>query len=151
MYKIRLKRRLLKFATIEWSDKIFLLTRNILRCVAAVSFTWFSWCFQFNSYTVFVTRQANLCLRAFRHDNFLLRMPSHSEEPGIWLFVWRFLLTHCLYERAVEVLARIGDKYQIRLTRPIWYCHAIINREKNFAQTGYSDVTIKLVIFLKRV
>ena len=50
-------------------------------------------------------------------------MPSHSEGPGIWLSVWRFLLTHCLYERAAEVLARLrgwylGDKYQIRLTRP---------------------------------
>ena len=33
-------------------------------------------------------------------------MPSHSEEPGIWLSVWRFLLTHCLYERAAKVLAR---------------------------------------------
>ena len=36
-------------------------------------------------------------------------------------------MTHCLYERAVEILARlcgiftapIGNKYQIRLTRPI--------------------------------
>ena len=44
-------------------------------------------------------RQANLCLRAFRHDKFYLRMPSHSEGPGIWFSVWRFLLTHCLYER----------------------------------------------------
>ena len=30
-------------------------------------------------------RQANLCLRAFRHDKFHLRMPSHSEGTGIWL------------------------------------------------------------------
>ena len=52
-------------------------------------------------------RQANLCLRALRHDKFQLRMPSHSEEPGIWLSVWRFLLTHCLYERAAKVLARL--------------------------------------------
>ena len=52
-------------------------------------------------------RQANLCLRAFRHDKFQLRMPSHSEGPGIWLSVWRFLLIHCLYERAAEVLARL--------------------------------------------
>ena len=29
-------------------------------------------------------RQANLCLRAFRHDKFQLRMPSHSTGPGIW-------------------------------------------------------------------
>ena len=73
--------------------------------------------------------QANLCLQAFRHDKFQLRMPSHSEGPGIWLSVWRFLLTHCLYERAAKVLARrlawtfaarIGDKYQIRLTRSIY-------------------------------
>ena len=35
-------------------------------------------------------------------------MPSRSEGPGIWLSVWRFLLTHCLYERAAEVLARLG-------------------------------------------
>ena len=34
-------------------------------------------------------------------------MPSHSEGPGIWLSVCRFLLTHCLYERAAEVLARL--------------------------------------------
>ena len=75
-------------------------------------------------------RQANLCLRAFRHDKFQLCMSSHSEGPGIWFFtVWRFLLIHCLYERAAKVLAslrlawtfaaRIGDKYQIRLMRPI--------------------------------
>ena len=31
--------------------------------------------------------QANLCLRAFRHDKFQLRMSSHSEGPGIWLSV----------------------------------------------------------------
>ena len=35
----------------------------------------------------FEPRQANLCLRAFRHDKFKLRMPSHSEGPGIWLSV----------------------------------------------------------------
>ena len=52
-------------------------------------------------------RQANLCLRAFRHDTFQLCMPSHSEGPGIWLSVWRFLLIHCLYERAAKVLARL--------------------------------------------
>ena len=34
-------------------------------------------------------------------------MPSHSEGPGIWLSVWRFLLTRCLYERAAEVLERL--------------------------------------------
>ena len=32
-------------------------------------------------------RQANLCLRAFRHDKFQLRMSSHSAGPGIWLSV----------------------------------------------------------------
>ena len=32
-------------------------------------------------------RQANLCLRAFRHDKFQLRMSSYSEGPGIWLSV----------------------------------------------------------------
>ena len=34
-------------------------------------------------------------------------MPSHSEGPEIWLSVWRFLLTHCLYEWAPKVLARL--------------------------------------------
>ena len=54
-----------------------------------------------------VPRQANLCLRAFRHDKFYLHMPSNWERPGIWLSVWRFLLSHCLYEQAAEVLARL--------------------------------------------
>ena len=52
-------------------------------------------------------RQANLCLRAFRHDKFQLRMPSHSEGPGIWLSVWRFPLIHCLYVQAAKVLLRL--------------------------------------------
>ena len=52
-------------------------------------------------------RQANLCLRAFRHDKFQLRMSSHSDGPRIWLSVWKFLLIHCLYERAAKVLARL--------------------------------------------
>ena len=34
-------------------------------------------------------------------------MPRHSEGPGIWLSIWRFLLSHCLYERAAEVLPRL--------------------------------------------
>ena len=34
-------------------------------------------------------------------------MPSHSEGPGTWLSVWRFLLIHCLYKRAAKVLARL--------------------------------------------
>ena len=58
------------------------------------------------SLTLYEPRQANLCLRAFRHDQFQLRMPSHSEGPGIWFSVWRFLLIQCLYERAAKVLAR---------------------------------------------
>ena len=36
-------------------------------------------------------------------------MPSHWEGPGIWLSVWRFILTQCLYERAAEVLARLRE------------------------------------------
>ena len=32
-------------------------------------------------------RQANLYLRAFRHDKFQLRMSSHSEGPEIWFSV----------------------------------------------------------------
>ena len=44
--------------------------------------------FKFYNRTIsFGPRQANLCLRAFRHDKFQLRMPRHSEEPGIWLSV----------------------------------------------------------------
>ena len=33
-------------------------------------------------------------------------LTAHAQPfrgPGIWLSVWRFLLTHCLYERAAEV------------------------------------------------
>ena len=50
-------------------------------------------------------------------------MPRHSEGPEIWFSDWRFLLTHCLYERAAKVLARLRGcyKYQIRLTRSIIY------------------------------
>ena len=58
-------------------------------------------------YSIYGPRQANLCLRAFRHNKFQLRMPSHSEGLGNWLSVWRFLLTHCLYKRAAKVLARL--------------------------------------------
>ena len=36
---------------------------------------------------IYGPRQANLCLRAFRHDKFQLRMSSHSEGPGIWFSV----------------------------------------------------------------
>ena len=32
-------------------------------------------------------RQANLCLRAFRHDKFQLRMSRHSEGQGIWFSI----------------------------------------------------------------
>ena len=39
------------------------------------------------TFSTFGPRQANLCLRTFRHDKFQLRMPSHSEKPGIWLSV----------------------------------------------------------------
>ena len=42
---------------------------------------------EYTIHTTYEPRQANLCLRAFRHDTFQLRMPSHSEEPGIWLSV----------------------------------------------------------------
>ena len=57
-------------------------------------------------------------------------MPSHSEGPGIWLSVWRFLLTLLIWASsegsgetarmrrlAWTFAARIGYKYQIRLTR----------------------------------
>ena len=63
--------------------------------------------YQVHSRKINDPRQANLCLRAFRHDKFQLRMPSHSEGPGIWFSVWRFLVIHSLYERAAKVLARL--------------------------------------------
>ena len=51
-------------------------------------------CLQFSTcvvgtrgYLSYEPRQANLCLQAFRHDKFQLRMPSHSEGPGIWFSV----------------------------------------------------------------
>ena len=64
-------------------------------------------------------------------------MPSHSDGPGIWLSVWRFLLTHCfvwassggsgetarMRRLAWTFAARIGDKYQIRFTRPRCWLH----------------------------
>ena len=34
-------------------------------------------------------------------------VPLACQAPGIWLSAWRFLLTHCLDERAAEVLARL--------------------------------------------
>ena len=34
-------------------------------------------------------------------------LQSHSEGPKIWLSVWRFLSTHCLYKRVAEALARL--------------------------------------------
>ena len=37
-------------------------------------------------------------------------LTAHAQPfsgPGIWLSVWRFLLTHCLYERVAKVLARL--------------------------------------------
>ena len=73
---------------------------NDIKCL--VSGAWYK-----VSVARYESRQANLCLRAFRHDKFQLRMPSHSEGPRIWLSVWRFLLIHCLYERAAKILARL--------------------------------------------
>ena len=94
----------------------------------------FSW-FPAIKATTYEPRQANLCLRAFRHDKFSLRMPSHSEGPGIWLSVRRFHLDSLLVWASSEgsgetarmrrlartFAARIGNKYQIRLTRSIYY------------------------------
>ena len=64
-------------------------------------------------------------------------MPSHSEGPEIWLSVWRFLLTLLVWASsggsgetarmrrlAWTFAARIGDKYQIRLTRSISFDNA---------------------------
>ena len=78
---------------------------------------------------VFEPRQANLCLRAFRHDKFKLRMPSHSEGPFYLkvpldsLLVWASSggsgETARMRKLAWTFAARIGDKYQIRLTRSI--------------------------------
>ena len=105
-----------------------------------------------SNFLIYEPRQANLCLRAFRHDEFQLRMPSHLEGPGIWLSVWRFLLTHCLYERAVKVLARLRGcalawtfaaricyKYQIRLTRSIWWNFNICSYNCTSPLTGIYD------------
>ena len=70
-------------------------------------------------------------------------MPSHSAGPGIWLSVWRFLSTHCLYEQAAEVLARmrgcagspepsllayaISTKFAWRCPNILFYCSRYIN------------------------
>ena len=79
-------------------------------------------------------RQANLCLHAFCHDKTAaewLRMPSHSERPGTWLSGLKVPLDSLLVwassggsgetarvrRLAWTFAARIGDKYQIRLTR----------------------------------
>ena len=53
-----------------------------------------------------VARLANLCLRAFRHDKFWLRMLSHLEGPGIRLFILSF-------EISVNILR--NQKYMIGL------------------------------------
>ena len=48
-------------------------------------------------------RQANLCLRAFRHDKFQLRMPSHSDGLWVWLSVYviiNFVVVHAFYRRS---------------------------------------------------
>ena len=67
-------------------------------------------------------------------------MPSHSEGLGIWLSVWRFLLTHCLYERAAKVLARLRGcyKYQIRLTRSI--CQQYLTTLHAYRNLPHSDM-----------
>ena len=58
----------------------------------------------------FVMRWLKWLTLIFEHSvmtNFNCACPSHSEGPGIWLSVWRFLLIRCLYERAAKVLARL--------------------------------------------
>ena len=40
-------------------------------------------------------------------------LTAHAQPfrgPGIWLSVWRFLLTHCLYERAAKVLRAVSPE-----------------------------------------
>ena len=96
-------------------------------------------------------------------------MSSHSEGPGIWLSVWRFLLTQCLYERAAEVLtrlrgcagppwtfpARIGHKYQIRLTRPKCWRHSNFCFSPTFYVTFWSlgvyDINVPTTSYEKQV
>ena len=53
-------------------------------------------------------RVKRICV--FEHSvmtNFNCVCPAIQKGPGIRLSVWRFRLTHCLYERAAEVLARL--------------------------------------------
>ena len=143
---------------------------NCWVCVAP-AFRWWSCCWELilfhlsiESWSVwllvwrFESRQANLCLRAFRHDKFQLRMSSLSEGPGIWFSVWQFLLIHCLYERAAKVprgdfAARIDDKYQIRLTRSIWWVRRPSRGSNNIyvyepqQNQGEGCVHVKLIFF----
>ena len=89
------------------------------------------------SHFQFGPRQANLCLRAFRHDKFHLRMPSHSEGQGSgFLAEGSSWFTACICEQrrfwrdcasrlAWTFAARIGDKYQICLTWSI-YCSVLM-------------------------
>ena len=43
------------------------------------------------------------------HHKQYVPLPFDSEGPGIWFSVWKFLLIHCLYERAAKVLARLRE------------------------------------------
>ena len=52
---------------------------------------------------ILFSNQANLVLIAYASSE----GSGDSEGPGIWFSALRFLLTHCLYERAAEVLARL--------------------------------------------
>ena len=73
-------------------------------------------------------RQANLCLRAFRHDHFNCACPAirgqgsgFLSEGSSWTLVWASSEgsgeTARMRRLAWTFVARIGDKYQIRLTR----------------------------------
>ena len=71
--------------------------------------------------SIYGPRQANLCLRAFRHDKFQMRMSSHLEGPMlVWASSGGSGETARMRRLAWTFAARIGDKYQIRWTRPIY-------------------------------
>ena len=96
-----------KFVMTECSKTQIRLTRPRLVFIHSVLWSLLKISSMWGCHSLYEPRHMSLCLWAFRHDKFQLRMPSHSEGPEIWLSVWRFLLTPCLFERAANVLARL--------------------------------------------
>ena len=81
----------------------------------------------YHSIITFEPRQANLCLRAFRHDKFNCACPAIQRGQGSgFLSEGSSWLTACMSEQRMRRLAwtfaaHIGDKYQIRLMRPVYH------------------------------